>query len=157
MPLSKSLLNSFRVRLLLLLAALFVLTLAAQYYVNLRTARTNTRFMIDQREAILAGVSLGIKAINSNKYLDQMQDEARQPLLGAQSARVKNVLIVDNQGNIENSLDKNQNPQVNADGSTRYVSVKDISLPPLNSAGGPLSEDIPLPEGMTVVPENRAG
>ncbi len=155
--LSKSLLNSFRVRLLLLLAALLVLTLAAQYYVNLRTARTNTRFMIDQREAILAGVSLGIKAINGNKYLDQMQEEAKQPLLGAQSGRVSNVMIVDMRGNIENSLDKNQNPQINADGSTRYVSVKDISLPPLNSAGGPLSEDIPLPEGMTVVAENRAG
>lgn len=157
MPLSKSLLNSFRVRLLLLLAALLVLTLAAQYYVNLRTARTNTLFMIEQREAILAGASLGIKAINSNKYLDQMQDEAKQPLLGTQSARVKNVMIVDAQGNIENSLNKNQNPQVNPDGSTRYVTVKDISLPPLNSAGGPLSEDTPLPEGMTVVPENRAG
>ena len=138
MPLSKSLLNSFRVRLLLLLAALLVLTLAAQYYVNLRTARTNTRFMIEQREAILAGVSLGIKAINSNKYLDQMQDEAKLPLLGAQSARVKNVLIVDASGSIENSLDSNQIPQVNPDGSSRYVTVKDISLPPLNSAGGPL-------------------
>src|SRR5438034_6914903 len=150
-------LNSFRVRLLLLLAALLVLTLAAQYYVNLRSARTNTRFMIEQREAILAGVSLGLKAISSNKYLDQMQDEAKQPLLGAQSGRVKNVVIIDDLGNIENSLDKNQNPQVNADGSPRYVTVKDISLPPLNSAGGPLSEDIPLPEGMNVVPENRAG
>ena len=155
--LSKSLLNSFRVRLLLLLAALLVLTLAAQYYVNLRTARTNTRFMIDQREAIIAGVSLGIKAINSGKYLDQMQDEAKQPLLGAQSARVKNVLVVDDDGNIETSLDKNQNPQVNPDGSNRYFTVKEISLPPLNSAGGPLSEDTPLPEGMNVVPENRAG
>ena len=157
MPLSKSLLNSFRVRLLLLLAALLVLTLAAQYYVNLRTARTNTRFMIEQREAILAGVSLGIKAINNGKYLDQMQDEARQPLLGDQSERVRNVMIVDVQGNIENSLDKNQNPQVNADGTTRYFTVKDISLPPLNSAGGPLSDDTPLPEGMNVVAENRAG
>jgi len=157
MPLSKSLLNSFRVRLLLLLAALLVLTLAAQYYVNLRTARTNTRFMIDQREAILAGSSLGVKAISSNKYLDQMQEEAKQSLLGTQSSRVKNVMIVDDQGNIENSLDKNQNPQVTTDGSTRYVTVKDISLPPLNSAGGPLSEDNPLPEGMNVVPENRAG
>jgi len=154
--LSKSLLNSFRVRLLLLLAALLVLTLAAQYYVNLRTARTNTRFMIEQREAILAGVSLGIKAINSNKYLDQMQDEAKQPLLGAQSGRVKNVMIVDEEGNIENSLDKNQNPQVNADGSTRYVRVKEISLPLLNSAGGS-SDDTTLPEGMNVVLENRAG
>ena len=134
-----------------------MLTLAAQYYVNLRTARTNTRFMIEQREAILAGVSLGITAINSGKYLDQMQDEAKQPLLGDQSARVKNVMVVDGQGNIENSLDKNQNPQTNADGSSHYFTVKDISLPPLNSAGGPLSDDTPLPEGMTVVAENRAG
>jgi signal transduction histidine kinase len=157
MPLSKSLLNSFRVRLLLLLAALLVLTLAAQYYVNLRTARTNTRFMIDQREAILAGVSLGVKALNSNKYLDQLQDEAKQPLLGAQNGRVTNVLIVDDEGNIEDSLDKNQSPGVNSDKTTRFVKVKDISLPPLNSAGGPLSDDTPLPEGMNVVPENRAG
>ncbi|HYX27728.1 MAG TPA: hypothetical protein VE863_04120, partial [Pyrinomonadaceae bacterium] len=154
---SKSLLNSFRVRLLLLLAALLVLTLAAQYYVNLRTARTNTRFMIEQREAILAGASLGVKALNSNKYLDQLQDEAKQPLLGAQSGRVKNVLIVDDNGNIEDSLDKNQIPQVNPDSTTRFVKVKDISLPPLNSAGGPLSEDVPLPEGMNVVPPNRIG
>ena len=113
--------------------------------------------MIEQREAILAGVSLGITAINSGKYLDQMQDEAKQPLLGDQSSRVKNVMVVDGQGNIENSLDKNQNPQTNADGSSHYFTVKDISLPPLNSAGGPLSDDTPLPEGMTVVAENRAG
>ena len=46
---------------------------------------------------------------------------------------------------------------MNSDGSYRYVTVKDISLPPLNSAGGPLSQDVPLPEGMNVVPENRAG
>ena len=113
--------------------------------------------MIEQREAILAGVSLGIKAINSNKYLDKMQDEARQPLLGAQSERVKNVIIIDDKGRIEDSLDSNQIPQVNSDGSYRYVTVKDISLPPLNSAGGPLAQDVPLPEGMHVVPENRAG
>ena len=113
--------------------------------------------MIEQREAILAGVSLGIKALNSGKYLDQMQEEAKQPLLGAQSGRVKNVIIVRNNGNIENSLDSDQIPQVNPDGSTRFVSVKEISLPPLNSAGGPLSQDVPLPEGMNVVAENRAG
>jgi len=155
--LSKSLLNSFRVRLLLLLAALLVLTLAAQYYVNLRAARTNTQFMIQQREAILAGVSLGVKALNSNKYLDQLQDEAKLPLVGAQSGRVTNVMIVDDEGNIEDSLDKNQSPQVNPDKSPRYLKVKDISLPPLNSAGGPLAIDTPLPAGMNVVPENRAG
>ncbi len=150
------LLNSFRVRLLLLLAALLVLTLAAQYYVNLRSARTNTRFMIVQRQAILAGVALGVKSLYSGEYLEQIRDEAKQADQGA-AARVKNVIIVDDQGNIKDSLDKNQNPQWNPDKSIRFVMVKDISLPPLNSALGLPPDNTPLPEGMNVVPESRAG
>jgi signal transduction histidine kinase len=150
-------LNSFRVRLLLLLAALLVLTLAAQYYVNLRTARTNTRFMLEQRQAILAGVSLGVESLSSGEYLDQMQDEAKQPLLRDQSGRVKNVIIVDEEGNIKDSLDKNQIPQENPDSSTRFVKVKDISLPPLNSAVVLPPDNTPLPEGMNLVSEGRVG
>ena len=139
---------------MLLLAALLVLTLAAQYYVNLRSARTNTRFMIEQREAILAGVALGVKAITSGEYLDQMRDEAKQ---ADQGQRVKNIIIVDEQGNIKDSLDKNQVPRYNADKSITHVKVKDISLPPLNSTVGLPADNTPLPEGMNVVPENRAG
>jgi len=143
-----------RFRILLLLAALLVLTLAAQYYVNLRSARTNTRFMIEQRQAILAGVALGVKSLSSGEYLDQMRDEAKQ---ADQGARVKNIIIVDEQGNIKDSLDKNQIPRLNPDRSYRYMKVKDISLPPLNSAVGLPPDNTPLPEGMNVVPENRAG
>jgi len=154
--LSKSLLNSFRVRLLLLLAALLVLTLAAQYYVNLRTARTNTRFMIEQRQAILAGVSLGVRSLSSKKYLDELRDEAKQPLLSGQNARVNNVIIVDDDGNIKDSLDKTQIPQENPDNSPRFVKIKDISLPPLSSAGG-AADDTPLPEGMTLARSGQAG
>ncbi|HEY0348779.1 MAG TPA: hypothetical protein VGC60_11565, partial [Pyrinomonadaceae bacterium] len=140
------LLNSFRVRLLLLLAALLVLMLTAQYYVNLRSARTNTRFMIEQRQAILAGVALGVKSLYSGEYLLQIRDEAKQDDQEA-GARVKNVIIVDNQGNIIDSLNKNQNPQWNPDKSIRFVMVKDISLPPLNSALGLPPDNTPLPEG----------
>jgi signal transduction histidine kinase len=147
-------LYSFRVRLLLLLAALLVLTLAAQYYVNLRSARTNTRFMIEQRQAILAGVALGVRSLSSGEYLDQMRAEAKQ---ADQNARVKNVIIVDDEGNIKDSLDKNEIPQVNSDQSLRFVKVKDISLPPLNSAVGLPPDNTPLPQGMNIVPENRSG
>src|SRR5262252_2087310 len=149
--------NSFRVRLLLLLAALLVLTLTAQYYVNLRTARTNTRFMLEQRQAILAGVSLGVESLSSGEYLDQMQDEAKQPLLRDQNGRVKNVIIVDEDGNIKDSLDKNQIPQVNPDSSTRFVQVKEISLPPLNSAVAFPPDNTALPAGMNLVSEGHAG
>jgi hypothetical protein len=63
-----------------------------------------------------------------------MREQAGSPLLGEQSDRVKNVLIVDDEGNIKDSLDRNQNPRQNPDKSVSYVKVKDISLPPLRSA-----------------------
>jgi signal transduction histidine kinase len=144
------LLNSFRVRLLLLLAALLILTLGVQYYVNLRSVRSNTQFIDRQQKAILAGVALGVNSLSSGLYLDQMREQAQQPLLGEQAERVKNVLIVDQDGNIKDSLDKNQIPRQNADKSISYVKVKDISLPALKSAVELPSEEGPLPEGMTI-------
>ena len=144
------LLNSFRVRLLLLLAALLILTVGVQYYVNLRSVRSNTQFIAEQQKAILAGVALGVNSLSSGLYLDQMREQAQQSLLGEQAERVKNVLIVDDDGNIKDSLDKNQIPRQNADKSISYVKVKDISLPPLRSAVELPSENAPLPEGMTL-------
>jgi signal transduction histidine kinase len=151
------LLNSFRVRLLLLLAALLMLTLSVQYYVNLRSVRSNTQFIVEQQRAIMAGVALGVNSLSSGLYLDQMREQAQQPLLGEQADRVKNVLIVDDQGNIKDSLDKNQIPQENADKSIRYIKVKDISLPPLKSAVELPSEKGPLPEGMDIGRQSTAG
>lgn len=150
------LLNSFRVRLLLLLAALLVLTVGVQYYVNLRAVRRNTQFIVEQQRAIMAGMALGVNSLSSSlssgKYLDQMRDEAKVPLLGEQSERVKNVLIVDEHGNIKDSLERNQTPRENPDKSIRYVKVKDISLPPLKSAVELPEFNTPLPEGMTLAP-----
>src|SRR5207237_2950084 len=97
------LLNSFRVRLLLLLAALFVLTLGVQYYVNRTSVRTNTRLIVEQQQAIMAGLAVGVNSISDGLYLDQMRDQAEQPLLGETAARVKNVLIVDQNGNNNDS------------------------------------------------------
>ena len=141
----------------MLLAALLVLTLSVQYYVNLRSVRTNTQFIVEQQQAIMAGVALGVNSLSSGLYLDQMREQAKQPLLGEQAERVKNILIVDDEGNIKDSLDKNQIPQQDADKSIRYVKVKDISLPPLKSAVELPSGNAPLPEGMTVRHQTTAG
>ena len=151
------LLRSFRVRLLLLLAALLVLTLSVQYYVNLRAVRRNAQFIAEQQQVIMAGFALGVNSFSGKKYLDQLSEEAKQPLLGEQAARVKNVLSVDDQGNIQNSMDKDQTPRINPDKTIRYVKVKDISLPPLNSAVELPSDNTPLPEGMTIGPQTKAG
>jgi len=149
--------NSFRVRLLLLLAALLVLTLGVQYYVNLRSVRTNTQFIVEQQQAIMAGVSLGVNSLSSDLYLDQMREQANQPLLGEQAQRVKNVLIVDDEGNIKDSLDRNQSPRQNSDKSITYMKVKDVALPPLSSAVQLPSDNVPLPAGMTIAAQTAAG
>lgn len=151
------LLNSFRVRLLLLLAALLMLTLSVQYYVNQRSVQRNTEFIVQQRQAIIVGVALGVQSLFTRKYLDQMKDESPQPLLGEHSERVKNILIVDEHGDIKDSLDKNQTPRIDPDKSIRYVNVRDVSLPPLNSAVDLGTDNTPLPPGMTIAPQNKAG
>ncbi len=151
------LLKSFRVRLLLLLAALLMLTLSVQYYVNLRAVRRNTEFIAEQQQAIMAGFALGVNSLSSDKYLYQLRAEAKQPLLGEQTERVKNILRVDDQGNIRDSLDKELILQKNPDKSVHYVKVKDISLPPLNPAVDLPSDNTPLPEGMTIGPQTKAG
>ena len=150
-------LNSFRVRLLLLLAAVLVLTLGVQYYVNLRAVRTNTQFIVEQQQAIMAGVALGVNSLSSGLYLDQMKEQTKQPLLGEQSERVKNVLIVDEEGNIKDSLDKNQIPRENPDKSITHVNVNDVSLPPLTSAVQLPADNRPLPEGMTEAAQTTPG
>jgi len=144
------LLNSFRVRLLFLLALVLVLTVSVQYYVNLRAVRSNTQFIVEQQQAIMAGVALGVNSLSSGEYLDQMREEAKLPLLGDRADRVQNVLIVDESGNIKDSLDKNQTPRENTDKSIRYVKLKDISLPPLKSAVELPEMSGQLPEGMNV-------
>jgi signal transduction histidine kinase len=149
------LLNSFRVRLLLLLAVLLMLTLSVQYYVSLRAARSNTQLIVEQQRSIMAGVALGVNSLSSDLYLDQMREQTRQSPASDQA--VKNVLIVDEEGNIVDSLDKNQIPVQNADKSIRYVKIKDISLPPLRGAVELPSDSAPLPEGMTIGRQTTAG
>src|SRR5207253_11374152 len=121
--------NSFRVRLLLLLAALLVLTLGVQYYVGLRAVRTNAQLIVEQQRAIMAGVALGVNSVSSGEYLDQMRKEANQPLLDEQSGRVKNILVVTDEGDIWDSLDKTYAPTTGPDNSKHYVQLKDVSLP----------------------------
>lgn len=137
--------NSFRTRLVLLLVVLLGLTLGVQYYVNLQSAKRNAHMLVEQEQAIMAGVALGVNSIWSNKYLDQLRSNAREPLLDEPNGRVRNVLVVDSYGNVRDSLSKDYVPGKNADDSPRYAKITDIPLPPLRSAVDLPDEDQLLP------------
>src|SRR5215813_6595410 len=124
---------------------------------NLRAVRTNTQFIVEQQQAVMAGVALGVNSLSSGLYLDQMREQSKAPLLGEQAERVKNVLIVDDEGNIKDSLDKNEIPRQNSDKSVTYVRVKDVSLPPLSSAVRLPTDNTRLPEGMIEAAQTTPG
>jgi signal transduction histidine kinase len=126
--------QSFRARLLLLLALMLGLTLGIQYYFNLRQVRSNARMIIEQEQAIMTGIALGLESLQSEQYLDQIVGGLREPLLNDKNVRVKNILVVDDDGNVLDSIIPEFNPREREDKTTRYVQFKDIQLLPLRSA-----------------------
>ncbi len=134
-----ALMESFRARLLLLLALMLGLTLGIQYYFNLRAVKANARMIIEQEQAIMTGVALGLKSLGSKKYLVDIV--GNDPLLNNKRVRVRNIMVVDDAGNILDSLNPEYNPGENDDGSARYVQFKDIQLLPLRSVVQSTDED----------------
>ena len=126
-----ALVESFRARLLLLLALMLGLTLGIQYYFNLRAVKANARMIIEQEQAIMTGIGLGLKSLNTNEYLVDIV--GNDPLLSNKRVRVRNILVVDDSGNIQDSLSPEFNPRENEDQSLRYVKFQDIQQLPLRS------------------------
>jgi signal transduction histidine kinase len=137
--------QSFRARLLLLLALMLGLTLGIQYYFNLRAVRANAKMMISQEQAIMTGFALGLESLQSEKYLYEIIGGLREPLLNDKHVRVKNILVVDDDGNVIDSLIPEFNPRERDDGTTSYVRYQDIQLLPLRSAVQFTDEHEPLP------------
>ncbi|MGH9966729.1 MAG: ATP-binding protein [Pyrinomonadaceae bacterium] len=143
------LLNSFRARLLLLLAVLLGLTLGVQYYVNVRSVTTNAHLIVEQEQAIMAGVALGVNSISSDKYLDQIRSNLREPFLDEINGRVRNVLVVDSEGFVRDSLIRDYSPSYNEDKTERYIHIKDVPLPPLSTAVELADQSQNLPPWLT--------
>src|SRR5258705_2822060 len=66
--------------------------------------------------------------------MDETVGSLRDSLLNDQKGRVKNILVVDDDGNVTDSLIPEYNPRERDDKTTRYFQFKDIPLPPLRSA-----------------------
>jgi len=144
--------NSFRARLVLLLVVLLGLTLGVQYYVNLQSVKRNAHMLVEQEQAIMAGVALGVNSISSNKYLYQIRSTVREPVLDEPNGRVRNVLVVDSSGNVLDSLSKDYAPGKNADDSPSYYhTISEVALPPLRSAVELPDEGQQLPGWLTAL------
>ena len=131
------------VTLLLILAFLLVATLGVQYYLNLLTQRQNNELRDAQAKALVAGITLGSNSISSDKYMDELIRREDQTYFDdAAAARVRDVIIIDNNWQVRDSLNPDFQPTTGPKGESVYKNLADLpGLPPLKE-GARLGDDI---------------
>ena len=130
---------SFRARLLLVLALLLIATLGVQYYLTRLERQSHAVLIAKQEQALAASTSFALESITEpNKYMYEFYEDRRTPFLEEQMRRVKNILVVDEQGNVDDSFDTQYLPDQQDDGGVRYWHVSEVPLPPLVDPGQPV-------------------
>ncbi len=155
---------SFRTRLLLVLALLLIATLGVQYYLNSRAEKMRGVRIAEQEQALAASIELALDSITTptSEYLWQLDEKRPVSFLKAQGGRVQNVLVVNEQGRIDDSLVRQYAPRTLEDGTAQYWNVRDIQLPRLVESGQTASDirhlrpDTAVPQSPLVAGEPRA-
>jgi signal transduction histidine kinase len=126
---------SFRVRLLLVMAALLVATLGVQYYLNRLEQQRHAAVVAEQEQALTASIALANESITSGLYFFQMEKQRESFVLFEQTRRVKNILVVRDDGRVEDSLDPKYRPETLDNGQPHYFNISEVPLPKLVDAG----------------------
>jgi len=128
----------------LILTVLLIATLSVQYYLNLRTQRESNALRAAQEQTIVAAIALGFTSMTSKE--DRLQDLIDQPeqtfLDDAAKDRIRDIVIIDNDWRVVDSLNPDLLPDADDDGNVTYKQLSDLTdLPPLME-GKRLGEDL---------------
>jgi signal transduction histidine kinase len=115
---------------------LLVATLSVQYYLNVRRETDNKRLNDRQQQALVAGLTLGVSGITSNDELSQLVEKAKDTLFDRYTERrLKDIIIINGDWEVYDSLNADYKPQAGADGDLVYKKLSDLQgLPPLRDA-----------------------
>ncbi len=107
--------NTFRGRLLLILVFLLVATLGVQYYLNLVTQNENNDLREAQTQALVAGITLGFTSIplKDLRVQDLVDDKDQTYFDEATKERIKDIIIIDNNWQVTDSLNPDYLPTSN--------------------------------------------
>ena len=98
-------LNTFRGKLLLILAFLLIVTLGVQFFLNWRTENQNKISREMQEQAIVAGLAFGANSLTSGDRLQQFVKREGQSFFDEKSTkRIQDIMIIDPEWDIYDSL-----------------------------------------------------
>jgi signal transduction histidine kinase len=135
-------LNTFRGRLLVILAFLLIVTLGVQFVLNLQLENQNKNMREMQEQALVAGIALGANSMTSKDVLKDFVNRGGQPFFDEKSTkRIEDIMIIDPDWDIYDSLRDTYQPFEDENGDTKYFKLSDVkNLPPLMEASR-LGED----------------
>ena len=135
--------NTFRGRLLVILAVLLITTLGFQFYLNYKTQEENNEIRESQEQALRAGFALGVNSITSSEYMKDFVKREGQPYFDEQIIeRIRDIIVINNEWQIPDSLRDEYLPTTDDKGEIVRLNLKDIKdLPPL-SKGTRLGDDL---------------
>jgi signal transduction histidine kinase len=135
--------NTFRGRLLVVLALLLIATLGVQFYLNLRTQTENERLRELQEQTIVSGIALGVSGITSSEYMQDLIDKPGQTFLDTDAReRIRDIIIINNKWQITDSLNPDLVPTTADDGSDVFRNLSEVTDLPLLMEGSRLGPDI---------------
>ncbi|MBP6003440.1 MAG: HAMP domain-containing protein [Pyrinomonadaceae bacterium] len=136
--------NTFRGRLLLILAFLLIATLGLQYYLNLRTQRENSLMREAQEQSIVAGIALGFTSMTSPDFrVQDLIDQPEQTFIDKNvRERIRDIIIIDSEWQVADSLNPRLLPSVGNNDEIKYRKLNELTdLPPLME-GARLGSDL---------------
>ncbi len=137
-------LKSFRIRLLIILALLLIATLSVQYYLNVQIQRENQRISELHDQAFLAGFAIGVNGMQQREDLNEfVKREGLSFYTEETKEKILDILIINNEWQIFNSLSEKYLPETDEDGEFIFKELKDIrDLPPLTETKEKLGDAI---------------
>lgn len=137
-------LNTFRGRLLLILLFMLGATIGVQYLLNYQTQQQNNDLRQLQSRALVAGIAMGANSLTSSedRVADVMDKSSQTFLDSATRAAIRDIIIIDSQWRVTDSLNDDYLPVTNDAGEVIYKNLMDLKdLPPLME-GRRLGDDL---------------
>lgn len=126
-------LNTFRGRLVIVLAILLVATIGVQFYLNLLTEEQNRNLREMQTQALVTGFAICFNSFTSQNRLSEIVEKDEQNFFDENARkRIQNILIIDENFKIYDSLDEKYLFPKGDDGTRQRRPLSDLKdLPPL--------------------------
>lgn len=136
--------NTFRGRLLLILAVLLIATIGFQYYLNLRTQAESDELLEAQARALNYGITLGFRSIPlEDLRVKDLFDEPDQAFFDESTKRnIRDIIIIDADWRVIDSLSSAYLPTYDEKDEVVYKKLIELTdLPPLME-GARLGDDL---------------